>query len=92
MGWTFRRSLSFGPVRLNLGKSGVGYSVGGRGFRSGVRANGRTYTRTSVPGTGLSYTQEHGRGVKRLAASTGCGVVLTVPAAVACVPVVWWLA
>jgi hypothetical protein len=44
MGWGFRRSISIGPVRVNLGKTGLGYSVGGRGFRTGIRSNGRRYT------------------------------------------------
>jgi hypothetical protein len=49
MGWGFRRSLKFGPVRLNLSKSGVGYSIGGRGFRVGQDAKGRAYTAASIP-------------------------------------------
>lgn len=56
MGWSFRRSIGFGPVRVNLSKSGVGYSVGGKGFRTGVRSNGRRYTYTSIPGTGIYHT------------------------------------
>lgn len=49
----FRRSLKFGPLKLNLSKSGVGYSVGVRGFRVGKDARGRSYTAASIPGTGL---------------------------------------
>jgi hypothetical protein len=53
MAWRFRRSLKFGPLKLNFSKSGVGYSVGGRGFRVGKDARGRSYTAASIPGTGL---------------------------------------
>jgi hypothetical protein len=28
MGWYFRRAIGFGPFRLNLSKSGLGWSVG----------------------------------------------------------------
>jgi len=55
MGFYYRRSVNFGPFRLNVSKSGVGYSVGGRGFRVGQRASGRRYTSFSVPGTGVGY-------------------------------------
>jgi hypothetical protein len=41
MAWRFRKSLKLGPIRLNFSKSGVGYSIGGRGFRVGQDAKGR---------------------------------------------------
>ena len=53
MAWRFRKNLKLGPVRVNPSKSGVGYSVGGRGFRDGKDAKGRSYTAASIPGTGL---------------------------------------
>ena len=53
MGWGLRRSLKLGPLKLNFSKSGVGYSVGVRGFRVGKDAKGRSYTAASIPGTGL---------------------------------------
>lgn len=33
MGWSFRKSISFGPFRLNFSKSGVGASIGVKGAR-----------------------------------------------------------
>ena len=30
MGFYYRKSVNLGPFRVNLSKSGVGYSVGGR--------------------------------------------------------------
>lgn len=63
MGLRFRKSVSFGPFRVNLSRSGVGYSVGGPGFRTGIRSNGRRYTSVGLPGTGLSYqTEQRGAG------------------------------
>lgn len=56
MGWSFRKSVSIGPFRVNLSKSGVGYSIGGGGFRTGVSSRGRRYSSFSIPGTGMRYT------------------------------------
>jgi TM2 domain-containing membrane protein YozV len=53
MGWSFRRSLKFGPFRLNLSKSGIGYSLGIPGFRMGKSARGSLYRSASIPGTGI---------------------------------------
>ena len=53
MAWRFRKSIKLGPLRLNLSKSGVGTSIGVRGFRVGKDARGRSYTAASIPGTGL---------------------------------------
>jgi hypothetical protein len=70
MGWSYKKSISVGPVRLSVGKTGVGYSVGGKGFRTGVRANGRRYSRVSAPGTGFSYGVSHSRATRG-----GCVIV-----------------
>jgi hypothetical protein len=40
VGWYFRKSVGFGPFRLNLSKSGIGYSFGVRGARIGSGARG----------------------------------------------------
>ena len=53
MGWNLRRSVNLGPLRLNASKSGIGYSVGVRGFRVGKDAKNRKYTAVSIPGTGI---------------------------------------
>lgn len=58
MGFRFRKSVNFGPFRVNFSKSGVGWSVGGKGYRYTKTANGRTRKTYSLPGTGLSYVQE----------------------------------
>lgn len=61
MGWSFRRSAKLGPLRLNFSKSGVGWSVGGKGFRYGKDSKGRTYSQTSIPGTGI-YSRDYYNG------------------------------
>src|SRR5690242_18439957 len=53
MGWSFRKSINFGPFRINASKSGLGYSIGGKGFRIGRDARGRQYRSLSIPGTGI---------------------------------------
>jgi hypothetical protein len=55
MGWSFRKSLGFGPLRVNLSKSGIGYSVGVRGARIGANSRG-TYIRM---GRGGIYYQNY---------------------------------
>ena len=65
MGLRFRKSINLGGgFRVNLSKSGIGYSWGGKGFRVTKTASGKTRATTSIPGTGISYTQEFG-GKKR---------------------------
>jgi hypothetical protein len=59
MGFRFRKSVGAGPFRLNISTSGVGWSVGGKGFRTGQSTRGRRYTTFSVPGSGVSYRTNH---------------------------------
>jgi hypothetical protein len=58
MGWSWRKAFNFGPLRVNLSKKGVGYSLGVRGFRVGRDAKGQDYSQTSIPGTGI-YKRTH---------------------------------
>lgn len=58
MGFRFRKSVSFGPLRLNASKSGLGWSVGVPGARYTKMANGRTRKTACIPGTGLSWVEE----------------------------------
>lgn len=53
MGWNFRKSIKVGPARINLSKSGVGYSVGAKGFRFTKRAGSKKKEKTSVFGVFL---------------------------------------
>ena len=57
MGLRFRKSIQLLPgVKLNIGKSSVGVSLGGK--FGGISLNSKTgaHARASLPGTGLSYT------------------------------------
>ena len=58
MGINFRKSVNFGPFRLNFSKSGIGYSIGGKGFRFTKKANGGFRTTVSIPNTGISVTKD----------------------------------
>ncbi len=49
MGWYLRKSFGLGPLRLNLSKSGIGYSLGVRGARIGVGPRG-SYVRLGRDG------------------------------------------
>jgi hypothetical protein len=52
MGLSFRKSFSFGPMRVNLSQAGVGYSVGIKGARIGVNRRG---TYVSLGAGGIQY-------------------------------------
>ncbi len=59
MALNFRKSKSFGPIRINMSQSGFGASVGFGGLRAGIDSKGRSYSSVNIPGTGFtnrSYT------------------------------------
>ena len=59
MGWRFHKSINLGlGFRVNISKSGIGYSWGGPGYRKTWKANGGTRTTYSIPGTGISYVED----------------------------------
>ena len=62
MGFFYRKSIKLGPFRVNVSKSGVGYSIGGAGLRTGVSSRGRRYTTFNLPGTGIGYRTNSGAG------------------------------
>ena len=56
MGFRFRKIISVIPgVRINLSKSGVSTSLGGRGATVNVGSSGKKTVTLGIPGTGLSY-------------------------------------
>jgi hypothetical protein len=62
MGWRYRKSINLGlGFRINLSKSGIGYSWGFPGYRVTKMANGGNRTTYSLPGTGISYVEQSGR-------------------------------
>lgn len=57
MGLRFRKRIKLFPgVWLNLSKSGVSTSIGGKGLTVNLKG-GKTKTTVSIPGTGLSYSE-----------------------------------
>ena len=58
MGLRFRKSINIGPLRINISKSGIGFSLGVKGFRVSRSAKGKNTATVSLPGTGLSYVQD----------------------------------
>lgn len=58
MGFRFRKSFKLLPgVRVNLSKSGVSTSFGGKGLTTTI-GHGKQRTTVGLPGSGLSYTTE----------------------------------
>lgn len=61
MGFRFRKSINLGGgFKVNLSKSGVGYSWGTKGVRYTKTATGKKRTTLSIPGTGISCVTEPG--------------------------------
>ena len=59
MGIRIRKSINIGKhFKVNLSKSGVGFSAGVKGFRVTRTANGKYRKTITVPGTGISYVDE----------------------------------
>lgn len=54
MGWSFRKSTSFGPFRVNFSKSGLGLSFGIKGARISVSKRG---TYVNLGANGIYYRQ-----------------------------------
>lgn len=62
MGFRYRKSINLGGgFKINLSKSGVGYSWGTKGYRVTKTARGTTRRTYSIPGTGISYVDETSR-------------------------------
>jgi hypothetical protein len=56
VGFRFSKSFKVGSGRINLSKSGIGASIGTKGFRLGAGPRG-AYTSTGIPGTGPVLSQ-----------------------------------
>lgn len=77
MPFRFRRSARLGPLRLNFGKSGLSsISLGGRGasFNIPVARAGGPRTTVGLPGTGLSWSVEHGTGAPSASPASAAGL------------------
>lgn len=72
LGFRFRKSKSFGPVRITASKRGVSASIGAGPFRVTKSSTGRTTSTVRIPGTGVSYVAtSSSRGSTRAAAGRG---------------------
>lgn len=61
MGFRYRKSLNLGGgFRINISKSGIGYSWGVKGYRITKTSKGTTRKTSSIPGTGVSFVEETG--------------------------------
>ena len=59
LGFRYRKSINLGGgCRINLSKSGIGYSWGTKGYRVTRTAKGKTRRTISIPGTGISWVKE----------------------------------
>jgi hypothetical protein len=57
MGLRFRKRIRIFPgLWLNLSKSGISTSIGGKGLTINLK-NSKTKTTVGIPGTGLSYSE-----------------------------------
>jgi len=74
----FRKSKSFGPLRLTLSNRGVATSVGAGPLRVGRGTDGIWRRTVRVPGAGISETKKIGQ--SRPDTSRGVAAVTTAPA------------
>jgi len=59
VGFYIRKGFNFGPLRLNLSRSGLGASVGVKGARLGITARGDTYIHAGQGGLYYRQTLTH---------------------------------
>lgn len=67
MGFRFKKSINAGPLRINLSKSGIGYSFGVKGARITKPSKGKAKATIGIPGTGISYSKSIGEKKKHTA-------------------------
>ena len=68
MGFRYRKTFNLGGgFRVNISKSGIGYSWGVKGFRVTKTSKGTIRKTASIPGTGISYVEEQEIGRKQKA-------------------------
>ena len=66
----FRKSVTIGGgLRLNVGKTGIGMSVGVPGARYTINSSGRQTRSIGLPGTGVGYVSTTSSGRRRAARS-----------------------
>jgi len=53
MGWTWRKTRSFGPLKLTFSKAGISASLGAGPLRVTRAADGSLWRTLRIPGTGI---------------------------------------
>ena len=82
MGFRYRKSIKIMPgVRMNVSRSGIGYSAGVRGARVSRSPTGRVTRTLSLPGTGIGHTQTIGSGSSSARARSAAALTQVAPAA-----------
>lgn len=72
MGFRYRKNINLGGgFRVNLSKSGIGYSWGTKGYRVTKKAGGGVRKTYSIPGTGLSWSEDSGKSRKKSSSYRG---------------------
>ena len=67
MGIRYRKSINLGKgFRVNMSKTGPGFSWGGKGYRITRTANGNIRGTAYIPGTGISYQKDFGNPHKKI--------------------------
>ena len=88
MGFRFRRRIRIAPgIQLNIGKTGISTSVGGRGLTMNI-GRGKTRTTVAIPGTGLSYSESSSHTTP--SRSRSGGLVWLILIALFVVFFLWW--
>lgn len=79
MGYRYRKSKSFGGVRVTASKSGIGFSTGVKGFRVTKKAGGGYRTTASIPGSGISYVKDYSAGGRAATSGNNYGPGFVIP-------------
>ena len=82
----FRRRIRIAPgLHLNIGKTGISTSLGGRGFTLNI-GRGKTRTTVGLLGTGLSYSESSSTALR--SGSSGLAWLLLIVLFV--IFMLWW--
>jgi len=91
MALRFRKSFKVAPgVRINLSKSGVSTSVGGRGFTTNLSKRGTRVT-AGIPGSGLSMSKLYSAGKKGAVQTAPTPLWAHVVTWLIIAGVLWWI-
>lgn len=93
MAFRFQKRIKILPgVWINLSKTGVSASAGGKGVTFNVGADGRRMVTFGIPGTGMSYRVPLGGGILLLviAVAVLIGLVYLIKPDVVLAILKWW--